>query len=63
MFKNDVFKLGYEAAKNNASTCLHDKEHALLEDMSDYEQHAIDCDDGSVDADGTCLMCGKTNLL
>ena len=39
-------------------SCLSGKEEATV-----LEMHAKECDESSVDADGTCLVCGVTDLL
>lgn len=62
MFKNDVFKLGYEAAKANASTCLSGKEDELLDNHL-YDNEVHNCGDDNIDDDGTCLVCGAKDLF
>jgi hypothetical protein len=44
------------------TSCISGKEEVDAEKTL-LEEHADECDDSSVDADGTCKMCGKTDLL
>jgi hypothetical protein len=72
IFKNDAFKLGYESAK-----CLSEREDKLLGELAGDEEYDeigengehvcnVDWEEsaGHIDGtDGTCLACGKTDLL
>lgn len=55
----NLFAFGYEAARSLSAS-----ENKAVEDLiSDYEEHAKECGEDNIDADGTCLVCGKTDLL
>lgn len=74
MFKKEIeemnglaFKLGYEAAKS-----LSGKENALVEEMiqddeigENGEHSCLDATDGTgnINDEGTCMVCGLTDLI
>lgn len=69
----NLFKFGYEAARSMKNVPDHDC-HSSPEDGCEFcdswneemtleEEHALMCDASSVDADGTCLICGLKDLI
>ena len=48
---------------NAMMTSLHGKENKAVEELAGSHDCETDNSAGNVDADGTCLVCGKTDLL